>query len=230
MTIAVGQSVKAQSASTVTLTSSSVTTTASGSSFIIFPLYVTGNLSSVSDSKSNSYSAIGTEQTDGGVGLSCRPYLCINGTGGASHTFSMTNSGTSVAAFAACEITGGVTASLLDQIAGSLVSSGPPFNQPITTVAQANELILAFGMSNSSSATVNYTVGGGFTKQQEQTDGATVISLCLASLVVSSIGTVNPAWSPSAGTTVLSFTLSLKDLVAGGGGSTSKSLSLLGVG
>jgi hypothetical protein len=215
MAIAAGQSVKAQSGSTVTLTSGAVTTTGSGSSFLIFPVYVTGNLASVSDSKGNTYTPIGTELTNGGLGVSVRPYLCTNGTGGAGHTFSMTNSGTSVASLYALEITGGVTASLLDQFVASVVSSGPPFDQGVTTSAQADELIVALGLSNSSSATVNYTVGGSFSKQQEQTDGATVVSGCLATRVVSATGTYNPAWNPSAGTTVTAITLSLKAATGG---------------
>jgi hypothetical protein len=221
MAIAAGASQKAQSSSTASLTTAAITTQVSGSSFLVFPVYVTGNLAAstpITDSKGNTYTAIGTEVTNGGLGVSMRPYLCTNGTGGASHTFSMANTSTSVAAMAVLEITGGLTASLLDQYVASVVSSGPPFNQPVTTSAQADELVVAFGVSNSSSATVNYTVGGSFSKQQEQTDGATVVSLCLATRVVSATGAYDPAWNPSAGTTVTAITLSLK---AAAGGSTS---------
>jgi hypothetical protein len=223
MAIAVGASQKAQSASTAALTTVAITTAASGSSFLVFPVYVTGNLAAstpITDSKGNTYTAIGTEITNGGIGISCRPYLCTNGTGGAGHTFTMANAGTSIASMMAVEITGGLTASLLDQYVASVVSSGPPYNQPVTTSAQADELVLALGISNSSAATVNYTVGGSFTKQQEQTDGATVVSMCLASRVVSATGSYDPAWNPSAGTTVTAITLSLKAAAAGGSTAT----------
>jgi hypothetical protein len=216
MPISIGQSVVAQSGSIATLTTASRNTQAAGSTFIAIPLFVTGNLSAAPvDNKSNIYGTFSPIVNNGGVGVSAQGYMSANGAGGTGHTWSMTNSGTSVAQLWIVEVLGATILPVDQTPAGSVNSSGPPYSFPVTTAAQPNEIVIAYGFSNSSSATVNYSVDGTFTKVLEVTDGATVISGCVASRVVSALGTYDALFNPSAGTTVTGFAFSLKEASAG---------------
>lgn len=191
-----------------------VTTSVSGSSFVIFQLWESAQATpTISDTingsaSGNTYTQIGTTLT-GAIGgfESASAFLCTNGNGGVNHVATSTFTGTNIVSTFLVEITGGVLTSLTDQISSPQwnddVSS--PFTSNAITTTQANELILALALTAAASGTETLTWGGApssFTQVQAVSDGSNSLTGGVAKLVVSSTGSVNSSFtSAGAGTT-----------------------------
>lgn len=194
MSIAIAQHAKASHASSAV--TAGVTTQAAGSSFVIGVACSAGSFTSVADSKSNIYTQIGTEQSSSGHAI--RWYLCTNGTGGASHT------ATVVASFPTCyfaEITGGLTASILDQQNQGTDATSPYGDAVTITTTQAAELILAIVSGDGSSNPLTYTLGNSFTAIDAETDGSSFWTSSFMQRVVAATGTYNISATASGSTT-----------------------------
>ena len=210
MAIAVGVHAVAADGTTNTTTTGAVTTAASGSSFVIAVSYPNSDtITTVSDSKGNTYTLI-RQVADAGDGVKGAWYLCTNGTGGASHTGSVQISATDPKTVYFCEITGGATASLTDQESGVLDTS-TPFDSSITTT-NADDLILTFCVSNNATATI--TLNGGFGTVDSE-NAAVDYATKLGSRVVSATGSYSPAATASAGGNMIVLTASFKALAGG---------------
>lgn len=212
MTIAVGQSVYTTGTYTGTpITSTSVNTSASGSSFIVFCIGPASVTYTPTDSKSNTYVLQGTQQNNTSDNISLAAYLCTNGTGGTGHTFSLAMSVHAGLEFYAVEVTGGATTSILDQFFGNTGILGNPTPGPVTTT-NANDLILSCFKNNGTTAT-SLTPAAGFTPVITTLSAGDVV----VQQVVSSTGTYDPSvtFAPSGGRTQI-ITLALK---AAGSGS-----------
>lgn len=210
MTIAVGQHTASAnlSSQSAPFTSSALTTSASGSSFLIGLIVNAGSPPtglSVSDSKSNSYSIIGTSSTGFG-GSAFALYQCTNGTGGASHTASISWTGASILpGIFFAEITGAVTSGLVDQISSAQWNddTATPFTSNATsTTTQADELAVAFTVTGSNSGTeaLNWTANG-YT-QIDALSNANTVTGGMAYKLLTATGTQQVSFTSSgAGTT-----------------------------
>lgn len=203
-----------------TNTSGAVTTQATGSSFVVFTInYGDDNVTSVTDSKSNTYSRISVELDNPGDGFYVGAWLCENGTGGASHTATLTTAGTALSAIYFLEITGGLTSGLVD-VFNAVVDSdgGDGFDAPVTPTA-GNRLLLSYITVNAEAPTVTYSgAGQSFTSVLAETDGSSGLSGQVAQRTVAANGSTayGPAFTTSAGGRASVFTIALKEAAAGG--------------
>ena len=138
------------------------TSQATGSTFVIVVASDGGTLNAPTDSKSNTYTAINAQfALDWGGAI--RLYYCENATGGASHTFSGSYSGTTGMQVYAVEITGGKTSGILDQTTAWISDLASPYTTNTTgTTTQANELALVHESLNSTGTTA-VVWGNGYT-------------------------------------------------------------------
>lgn len=214
MAIAYGTPQRGYSAGASAITTSSVATAASGSSFVAFARAIIGSITSVSDNKSNSYSLIGSI-FDAGSGIETAAYQCTNGAGGAGHTWTLNKNTANYGRIAAIEVTGAVVASLIDVYASSVATHNGTYNaQPLTTTV-ANTLLLAWA-GNMVQAAQAYTLGGGYTQLYQEADGDTYRDIMAARIVTSS-GTYDPQFdSDTFDFDMAHIHVALKEAAAGG--------------
>lgn len=196
MTIAVGASVYTTgNYSGTTLASASQTTQASGSTFVIGAYCYAANVTfTMSDSKGNAYSLLGTQQNNTSDGISLAWYACVNGSGGSGHTFNIDCSVHTTLYWYGLEIKGGLTSGIVDQTYGNTGLLGDPTPGPVTTT-QPNELVASLFTNNGTAIAI--TPGNSFATLQSDADSA------LMCRVVSSAGTYDPSvsFTPSGGRT-----------------------------
>lgn len=206
-----------------TVTTVSGTSTASGSTFLVFVAWDNGvNISSVpTDSKSNTYVALGTEQLDG-VGGRCRVYRCINGTGGTSHTATASFSGTAFPTIHLIECTGVDTTSPIDivvQASGTGGSSGISSTINTGTLNSANQVVVGLAAMNSRS-TGTYT-SSTLTLISDESDITQYWTSAVAKTVVTATTSVACTFSAGNNNGLAGlWAVTLKESTGGGGGST----------
>lgn len=211
---------------TVTPCTTSAVTTVTNSTYIVsLQYYDTGcSVTSVTDSKSNTYSQLGVERTvTGGGGAKARQYYVIGGVGGASHTFTVTTSANCLISIWVNELRG--TNITLD-VHDSQVDSVSPYTSPGITTNVANAMLIGFISEGSSSGTCTHTHGESFTQLNEITDCNTQWTGAISYRSVSSTGTYNTSVTVTG-----TFTDTANYISAwyeAGGGSSSKGM-LLGV-
>lgn len=217
MAIAVGATSKGRSASTTSQATTGVTTQASGSAFVVAFIWDTGNFSSIADSKSNTYTQIGTEQVNSDS-AKIRAYYVENGTGGSSHTATVNLSVASPITVLFAEITGGLTSGILDQSDIRWDTASPYTLAAGLTTTQAAELLLSFlgGNSGSNPATHAESGLGSSTIQIEETNGASFYTAAIATSIKSSTGTFNPSWTETGSTKGGVMLATLKEAAGGG--------------
>ncbi len=172
---------------------------------------------SISDNKGNTYtSAIGP--TNGPQGARAQTFYAQNITGGATHTVTVTYSGT-VGFQSHCihEYSGAATTGVLDVAAAASGTSTAPSASGTTT--NANDLI--FGWCYDNNGTL--TAGSGFTVRQ-----APDVAAKTEDKNVTSTGSWAANWSLSPSDGWIAQMAAFKD--AGGGAAAPKRLPLLGVG
>lgn len=224
MAIALGSNAKGNISSASSGTTGAVTTQASGSTFYIAVFDANANLT-VSDSKGNTYTQVGTDQT-AGTGIA-QLWRCENGTGGTNHTFTVTfGAGTGDCAFYGGEITGAATASF-DQTAQALDGSSP-FTVTTPTLSQADELILCLVGTD---ITATWAESTGFTIIDKEENTGLYWASAIAYKIVAATTAVTPSWTHGgAGDTALVVGTFKQASGGGGGGGTVRALLLLGVG
>lgn len=207
-TFDVGVTAKGNSGSN-TVTTNSVTSEASGSTFVIDVVFDSSvTISSITDSKSNSYTLQGSVQTNSSTLMKCARYICVNGTGGSTHNATATfSSAAAVPSIFFTEIKGGLTSGIVDvHVQGNDETS--PFGVASGTLAQTNEYVLSlFASYSSSPPTCTHSVtGDGFALLQETTDFGTSWVGAIGGVKVSATTSITPQWTEtntSAGTSVI---------------------------
>lgn len=182
-------------------TTAGVTTQVSGSSFC---LLIADDGTSVvpSDNKGNTanYFAIGTRFT-GVANVSL--WLCTNGAGGAGHTFTATSSGGSTdVQIYPVELTAGALASLVDVFPVTQWNDdvASPFTSNSATTTLANDLVLAFCITVTTSGTETLTFGNGYV--QVVADGSSAhFSGGIAKLLLAVPGATNASFTSAGGGT-----------------------------
>jgi len=199
--IALAQVVKASGNNVTSVTTGTITTGASGSKFL---LLAGGNDSgasySASDSKSNSYSAIGSQQLNG---ILRQAAFVSEGTGDASHSGTITGGGGEYLTVFFAEVTG-AAASAYDS--GSLVQNTGAWSATTGTFAQANNLAISFlsAYTDANSAFTEST--GNWTIAIQEQDGVTNWPGALGRRTTSATTAVSTTWANAAGASFLCLT------------------------
>jgi hypothetical protein len=205
-------------------------TTTTGSTFVIGIVWSSGSsFTSLVDSKSNTYTQIGAEFDPTGTGDHARFYYCQNGTGGASHTATLTISGATSLGISFLEITGAATASF--DLGNGNADTASPYTSPAISTTQAAELLASFIAGNSGSNPATHAESTGFTIQSgtEETNGVSFWTFGLATRIVAATSLYNSSFTETGASRAAVFIAGFKE-AAGGGGSTVRSLMMLGVG
>jgi hypothetical protein len=143
--ISLGQHASKQVSST-SVTTTAVTTQASGSTFVVCAAsFAAATSYTITDSKSNTYTLVGTLKTNTADNISMGVYICVNGTGGSSHTFTAASAQPFTSIYA-LELIGVATSSPQDGNAintSNTTGTGPYVSGNITTT-NANDILVAF--------------------------------------------------------------------------------------
>lgn len=178
-----------------TATTPGVTTTASGSSFYVGILTgASETISSVTDSKSNGYSAVGSALTYNGAALKMIMYKAENGTGGASHTVSVTIGATNFLTVFFLEVTAAGAGGEDTAVRASGEDTSSPFTVTSGTLSQANEVLIVLGGTDSTTVSA-LAESTGFTIAQSVLTGTSDAAGFIAAKVVSSTGTYTPSFT-----------------------------------
>lgn len=209
-----------------TVTTVGVATAATGSTFVILvQADITPN--TPTDSKSNVYTAVTAAITNSGI--ISRLYYCQNGTGGAAHTFTFTTGSSANLTIYFVEITGGLTAGILDQ-QNSVLDSASPFTVTTGATTQAAEICVAAISGNSATTPATLAESTGYTIQASVLTGGPDWAGGIATKIIAATGAQTPSFTQSGGTTGGVHCATFKESGGGGGGATVKQLSALGVG
>lgn len=200
--IAIGISEAKATTAGATATTAAVTTQASGSVFVVcYTFDSAATFTSITDSKSNSWSIIGSEIN--ASNHKSRMYYVENATGGSSHTFTGTNGSASLdCSIWVIEITGALTSGSLDQ-SGSRSDTTSPFTLAAGLLTTQNdEALVTFvcGNSGSNPATHAESGLGASTVQDQLNNGTNSWTGASATEIKSSTGTYNPSWTESGAT------------------------------
>lgn len=229
MAIAVGQTSKGRTGSGTSQATTGVTTAASGSTFVILAIWDTTSFTSIADSKGNTYTLMNTELAWGIGNAKSRMYYCANGTGGASHTATLTISGTGSLLVCFLEITGAATASF--DTSNRQTDAASPFVAPSLSNAQAASMYVAGEVGDSGSNPATLAESTGFTVQSAatETNGASFYTGGLATLIVASIASRAASFTQTGSNNTAVWEAIFKES-AGGGGTTVKQLAAMGCG
>jgi hypothetical protein len=210
-------------AAAATATTGGATTT-TGSTFAAFVCYdaTAGTITTAGDNKGNTYTAVGTPQTEL-TGALMQWYVCENGTGGAGHTFTFTTANDNYCSLFLVEITG-ATATPLDKNAqGSTTGLQPWATVSTGTLAQADELILSAVAVNNDGA--NPYVSNNGTILDQEPNITFYWTSAIAKHVVASTTSYAPSWNGRNGNGNVGMCLVTFKEGAGGGGSSIAAIS-----
>lgn len=185
-------------ASQTTATSSAIDTT--GASLIVVHLSWVSASITLSDSKSNTWTAL-TQQTSNG---SSRLYYCASPVSGSGHTFTITGSGNLYFVLSAAAFSGTHATTPFDSENGASTgafTSGCDAGS--VTPSAVGELMVTGYHSEAGSATPPYTItgGGGYTIiNQVAMSPGTYYGGAIAYLISTGVSALNPFWNNSSST------------------------------
>lgn len=189
-------------------------TTTTGSTFVIAVSFDAGSdVSTVSDSKSNTYTQIGTTLSSDGAKKAL--YRCENGTGGASHTATVTFTGSSFGTIYFIEVTGAAAASFDQTAQGTDAAS--PFTVTTPTLSQADEVIVTLIGNGAGNNPMSYASSNTTVLEQEG-DGSSFWTSAISKAVVAATTAFSPSFTNASGNTCALITATFKQ--ASGAGST----------
>jgi hypothetical protein len=199
MAASIGVHASAAATTNLSLTTSGVTTQASGSTFVICAIiHSTATVSSIGDNKGNTYTQMGTTIAGNGGSNKLVRYYCQNGAGGSGHTASVTTA-TAIGPtlffveLIGCKTSGGPS------IANQNQDSTTPYTSPSTgSLANNGALVSIFVGSSENAGTVN-AESSGFTVQETVTDGANFWTGALGTRIGSAASTYQSSWTETTG-------------------------------
>jgi hypothetical protein len=213
------QSVKVTALATTSVTTAAITTAASGNSFVVGVSAHNGHVNGApTDSKSNAYTQLGTEQVVGSNGA-INLFVKENGVGGASHTFTQTFGVAADPVVMVAELTG-VTTTPVDT--GSRVQAADltsPMTVTSNAFSQADEIVLVlFGGTDSNSNPATHAESTGFTIFVEDVDSTQFWSGFLAYKVISATTALTPSVTQTGASQGGLHIVGFKASTASGGG------------
>ena len=197
--LAVVQTVTCQAEASATCVTSGVTTT-TGNLFVASTGYCCDAFTSITDSKSNSYTDAITELAEGSFTRGRQQYVA-NGAGGASHTFTLTGGSASFfGTLSVTEVSGAATTLPLDQTATDTDAPGHGTSHATAatgTTAQANEILIGFGTSATNPADYTTDAGAGWTELTNVSTDIDTEGLVTGYRVVAATGTFTYTYTSS---------------------------------
>ena len=178
------------------------TTQVSGSRIIM--AVESGSVSSVTDSKGNSYSR---QKSQSGSGFTLDTWLSAEGTaGGASHTVTInfSSSGNRL-----CHVQEICNAGAVD-VNPSGTDSSSPWTLASGTLAEAYELLITHVGNDGTSNPTTFSESFGFTKYGEVTNGATYYPNSLWGYIAPDTSSVTPSFTAGSGTNAALITVGIK--------------------
>ena len=161
-----GISVGGTTASGTTLSTASGTSAASGSTFFIGVSYDNASsITSVSDSKGNTYTIVGSEINNTSGTFKSAVYKCENGVGGASHTATVNVSPAATISLHLFEVDGGTP---IVDVSNQGTDNSSPWQSPSVTQTYPIETLVSY-------ITTDGTTAGTFTAQAGMTKGASFV-------------------------------------------------------
>ena len=199
-------------------TTSGIDTSTADTIFIIVAYQTSGTIS-LSDSKSNTWTLIRTENN--GFDIKNALYRSDTpATVGSGHTFTATLSG-GVVAVAITAFAGGATSSIDDQNEGN----GTIFSSTIapgSITPTADNTIVITGATASDDTTDPNSINGGFTIAAHFANGSSSFGVGIAYLVQTTATAADPTWTLSQSAVHEAATIGNFKAAAGGGGRTTK--------
>lgn len=191
MAIAIGVSSKGTTTGALSVATTGVATSASGS-IIVGAMVFQGTFSNYTDNKSNTpYVQVSSEQTvDTTNSAKLRMYHFPNAAGGAGHTTTAAVTATNPITNVMAEITGGALSSVVGTSNGGTDTTSPFGNAVSITPAAGNYLLIAAfgGNSGSNPATQAETQGFTILTAAQELDGVNLWTACLAWKAVTADG------------------------------------------
>ena len=182
---------------------SAAVTTQNGSTFLVYG--ESGSITSVSDSKGNSYGLKKTISGAGGAVLNV--YECLNGVGGAGHTFTVNYSGSANRRMFFLEVVPS-SGSLTADVNTSLADTSSPFTITSGTLADAAELAVLIAVSDTATSSLSisdYNESTGFTVDDFETDASARYGVFGAHKSITGTGSFTPSWTCTGGSTAVSI-------------------------
>lgn len=180
MAAAVAQYAIGRTSNGTSVTTAAINTAGSGRTFLVVASDA-GDMSTPTDNKSNTYTALGSGNSNAGNLL--RAWICVNGTGGSGHQATGTKSSAGYPSMLLLEISGALTSGANDS--GAYNQGGDDFTPyTLTTtgasLAQADNLVVG-AFTHNNSGTTDATVGSPFTMVGQESDSTQYWPLAVAS-------------------------------------------------
>ena len=211
--IAVVQTAFCEAQGAATCNAGPITTT-NGNLFVASTSYCCDTFTSITDSKLNVYGNSIPDTSDG-TGGTIRQDFKAAGTGGASHTFTVTGGSAAFFATLSVQEVSGAASSPLDQVAVGSDASGTSHTTASTAAtAQANELLIGIGGGISTTTFINDS-GAGWTEQTNVTTDADSEGGIISTRIVSAIGTYAFTFSTGTSRATASGISTWKEAAAG---------------
>ena len=161
-----GISVGGSTASGTTVTTASGTSASSGSTFLVGISFDNpSSITSVSDSKGNTYTLVGSVVNNATGAFKSAVYKCENGTGGASHTATVVINPANTISLHLFEVDGGTP---IVDVSNEGTDGATPWQSPSVTQTYPLETLVSY-------ITTDGTTAGTFTAQAGMTKGASFI-------------------------------------------------------
>lgn len=207
--------VSAGSSDGSTVTTGAIDTT--GATFLIAVVSGFGTAPTLSDSKSNSWTAL----TERGLGSAAEKlFYVVSGTVGSGHTFTANNNFPSVAVIAFS----GSHASPFDAETGAGGSSSTLQPGSITPAEDNELLVTGLSWNNANAASIN----GGFSiATQVAIAGGQHLAVAIAYLIQTTAAAANPTWTVTSGNDLATGMAAFKAAAAGGGSGGARRRRLL---
>lgn len=216
MAVSYGAHVSAYVSNALSVTSTAVSTT-TGSTIVLFLWGDNGPTYTPSDNGGHTWTAIGSAVTDS-AGSVCRAYYCANITGSASHTFTTTTNSNASQGVWMVEVLGAATSGALDTYSSADDTSSPFTAGSGFTNAQADEMLVSF-IGSDTTSTFNPSESTGFTRADARNGSATLWGGASYYKVLSAVAANNPSYTASGTSAGVVFLVGIKG-AAGGGGTT----------
>jgi hypothetical protein len=151
ITFGITASAHGASSSSKTCTTTAATTGSTGSDFFVVATWYNSTTAPViSDSKSNTWTQVGTNVYNSTDQTGMAVFRCLNGTGGSSHTFTMTSGAGTYVSMCVIELKN--TNHTIDQTHQGTAAAGTTANSGNITTTNANDCLLGFCYLDSESS------------------------------------------------------------------------------
>lgn len=191
--IALVASVAADAPDGITSVTAPINTTGATLLVAMTAYYVPGGVATLTDSKSNTWTALTLYAGANGAG---RMYYCKNPVVGTGHTFTLTDDGggADYNAVAVAAFSGTNTAENADGDNGATNASTATLQPGSITPSLDNSVVVTGLMFNDNPPSGNATINGGFTVAQSKSS-AVGYSVAIAYLVQATAAAANPTWT-----------------------------------